>query len=187
MSNCCVNKLTVKHKDPSIIERIVNAFNRGELYDEFIPCPKELLNDRSPSKRAARKFTERYGAASRNDWRLINWGTEWDSGGGDGDELVRRNPISIRLTIITAYCAPIHVLDYWVDLGCDVRGTFLDEFPVKRAYLNKRLWEGGIEVDRVKRFEETVCKFRGDPIVLPILKAMLGIRTSGAASQITTS
>src|SRR6266481_3483328 len=145
MSNWRESKLTIKHKYPLIIERIVNAFDRGELFDEFIPCPRELLKHESPmrNKRTARRLTAKYGADCWDIWRIINWGTTRDLRCGDGYELVRLNLTSVKLTTMTDWYPPVHVLDHWVDLGCDVRGSFLDEWHEQRViYRNKRLWEG---------------------------------------------
>ena len=173
MSNWRESKLTIKHKYPLIIERIVNAFDRGELFDEFIPCPKELLKHESPmrNKRTARRLTAKYGADCWDIWRIINWGTTRDLRCGDGYELVRLNLTSVKLTTMTDWYPPVHVLDHWVDLGCDVRGSFLDEWHEQRViYRNKRIWEGGVEVDRLKTSERIERFSKGDPFILSHVK-----------------
>ena len=80
MPNWCSNGLTLTHKDPAMITRAHEAMSRGEFLQEFIPCPKELLettaqfgaNDEEKANR------ERLGYSSWYDFNIANWGTKWD-------------------------------------------------------------------------------------------------------------
>lgn len=66
MPNWCSNTLTLTHEDASQISRAVEAFQRGELMNEFVPLPKDQEEN-------------------WYDWHISNWGTKWDVGGKDYD------------------------------------------------------------------------------------------------------
>jgi hypothetical protein len=127
MPNWCRNKLNISHDDPRVIRRIANAFNNKKLFSEFIPCPKELEELCSPAanERTAKKMIKKYGAEDWYIWRLINWGTKWDTGRDNGT-LDTINPTEIKLCLETAWTPPIPVFDHWVDIGCRVRGSFCE-------------------------------------------------------------
>src|SRR6478735_2619886 len=112
MSDYCENTLTISHDDKKIINRIVKAYERKRLFDEFIPCPKELL-DASPTanKKNRRRFMREYGAEDWFQWRFLNWGTKWDQGRCKGwSTLEKLGATVIKMNIVTAYTPPTHVL-----------------------------------------------------------------------------
>jgi hypothetical protein len=140
MPDWCHNDITVTHEDPKVVRRFVLAFKKGKLFDEFIPCPKELLSIKSPcpNKRIAKRMIQQCGAPDWYGWRLLNWGTKWDVGRPQGDGLSVVKPGKIHLSVDTAWSPPIAVFDYWVDIGCDVRAKFSEPAnEVKGTYKNK--------------------------------------------------
>lgn len=97
MPNWCQNFLMISHEDTAQIKRAVEAYARGELMQEFDPCPQELLDTMKGSHFAgspeqldleARSAAnvEKYGFANWYDWCVANWGTKWDVGDKDGPE-----------------------------------------------------------------------------------------------------
>jgi hypothetical protein len=171
------NTLTISHDDPKVINRIVKAYERKRLFDEFIPCPKELLDASLVwEKRKAQRFTRKYGAASWSTWRFLNWGPNQDTGCCDWNTLKKISATVIKMNIVTAYEPPVHVLDHWVDLGCDVRGSFLGEDAERRVvYKNKRVWRRGEEVDRIKNSKKVPKRL--NPNILADLPAYWIFRT----------
>lgn len=146
MANWCENRITIWNDDPIVIKRIIDAFERGALFDEFIPCPKELFASKSPAYK--QRMIEKHGAETWFDWRIKHWGTMWDVKLNDRNSLKVVSPTKIILSISTAWAPPVPVLDHWVDIGCHVRGRFHEPgMKYKGAYKDKRLiqndpWEG---------------------------------------------
>ena len=59
MPNWCFNGVTLRHKDPAMIDR---AQHSEGLLMEFLPTPKELLEGQG-----------------WYEWNISNWGTKWMS------------------------------------------------------------------------------------------------------------
>jgi hypothetical protein len=89
MPNWCENVVTFTHKDPTQIERLATAFNKGKLFGEFFPCPPELL--------------ENYGWYQ---WCVENWGTKWDINTYDSVEYTPGDT-AIAVDFDTAWTPPI--------------------------------------------------------------------------------
>ena len=85
MPNWCQNQLTIRHKDAREIERAIAAFQRGELLNEFVPCPEGLSEEGTGFANADVKADRvaKYGFESWYDWSVQHWGTKWDVGGED--------------------------------------------------------------------------------------------------------
>ena len=99
MPNWCSNSVSMTHDDPAMLERARDAFTRGALLQEFIPCPEDLRNTMAGSyggdveKQAALEAQERANLANHGhknwyDWQVAHWGTKWDIGDEHGAELV---------------------------------------------------------------------------------------------------
>jgi hypothetical protein len=97
MPNWCINDVTVSHQDRKVIRRLIRGFKRGRLFSEFIPE------------------------------RLMEWGTAGDIGRGADSSLGIVDPHTIKLEFETRWAPPIPVFDFWVDIGCQVRGEFFRE------------------------------------------------------------
>lgn len=67
MPNWCMNKLTVSHADPTMVDRFEKSYNLGKACSEFVPQPDNLGD-------------------GWFDWRVSNWGTKWDIGADMGTE-----------------------------------------------------------------------------------------------------
>jgi hypothetical protein len=150
MTNWCKNLVTISNDNREVIKAIADAFERDELFDVFIPCPKELekLTSLKPNDALVKKIVAKYGAEDWYLWRLDNWGTKWDTGRSHGTLTVVR-PTKIKLVVKTAWTPPIPIFDRWVDLGCRVRARFWEpEMDVADTYVDKSV--NAIRLARVR-------------------------------------
>ena len=139
MTNWCENLVTISNDDRDVIKAIETAFLRDELFDAFIPCPKELesLTSLKPNDALVKKMVAKYGAEDWYLWRLDNWGTKWDTGISYGT-ISFDHSTTIELDVETAWTPPIPVFDRGVDLGCHVRAQFCEpEWDVAGTYVDK--------------------------------------------------
>lgn len=99
MPNWCSNIVNITHDDPAMLVRAKEAFEKGRLLQEFIPCPQALIDteaayypDSDPRKAEleAREASniEQHGYRNWYDWNVANWGTKWDIGSEEGAEIV---------------------------------------------------------------------------------------------------
>lgn len=114
MPNWCLNKLTVSHDDPAMMERFVKAYNEGKLCNEFVPLPEDIGDDW-------------YG------WCVDNWGTKWDVGADVGTEKEER--YGLKATVVdneatvsfdSAWAPPVPVYHELVELGYRVHASYFE-------------------------------------------------------------
>lgn len=114
MPNWCMNKLTVEHDDPSMLDRFVQAYNKGAVCNEFIPKPKDVGDD-------------------WYDWCVSNWGTKWDVGADIGTEKEER--YGLRASVVdnqancsfdSAWAPPIGLYEELVELGYNVKASYFE-------------------------------------------------------------
>lgn len=163
MPNWCNNDITLKHKDPSMIERAHKALASGGLLQEFFPCPQDLIDTVAGSmghgtpEQAALEAKEqsnlkKYGYKNWYDWNIANWGTKWDVGGDDG--LVQKlDENTLQASFDSAWAPPTNAYEKLIELG----------FYVK-AYYNEPgmcfcgVWEGDAE----SGFDDNYCEYSGE-------------------------
>ena len=115
MPNWNVNYIRLYHDDSNMIDRVVAAYMRDELFREFMPPPE---------------FHQIARTEVIFDWRRENWGTKWDVGqtaGLGANVLERRNDHEVFLVLLTAWNAPRPIFDWWVQLGFDVSACSDDQ------------------------------------------------------------
>lgn len=89
MPNWCSNHITVRGTNQAEIQRLADAFKRGEFCDAVIPVPEILKNPETttnygdPDKQAEadRIRAEAVAATGYQSWYdfcTSNWGTKWD-------------------------------------------------------------------------------------------------------------
>ena len=119
MPNWCSNTATFTHEDPEQIQRLIKAAMAGKLFNEFLPCPPELLEevpigDDYVQRRDAliARNQELHGYDSWYEWNVDNWGTKWDIGEVDEDCMVK-NPDgkSVSFSFDTAWAPPLGFYD----------------------------------------------------------------------------
>lgn len=134
MPNWCNNSITLKHSDPAMIDRAHKALARGELLQEFIPCPQELRDTvagfMGEDKRAAHEAQqaaniEKHGYKDWYDWQVANWGTKWDVGGDDG--LIQKlDEHTLQASFDSAWSPPTGAYERLCALGFEIE-AFYDE------------------------------------------------------------
>lgn len=130
MPNWCQNTLTLHHEDPAMLERAKAAFTNGKFFNEFIPCPQELIDTVSgyvpeqealEAKQAANR--EKYGYSTWYEFNVSNWGTKWDVGGNDGlysEESVH----TIVFNFDSAWSPPIAAYERLMEQGFTVEAMY---------------------------------------------------------------
>lgn len=139
MPNWCNNVVEISHEDPAMIKRAVDAFNRGELLNEFIPVPKELQivagrvgDDSNPEQialeAAEQRNLEKFGYKTWYDFCVNEWGTKWDIGGDsclDPAE-IKDGQTSVTLTFDSAWSPPCDAYAKLLDLGFSIRAYYYE-------------------------------------------------------------
>ena len=148
MPNWCGNTLILAHDDPAMITRAVEAFDRGEFLNEFIPVPPELQitagSVSDPVEQAlleekTRANKEKYGYDNWYDFCIGEWGTKWDVEAYDKveyDDQHDKNGITFGFD--SAWSPPIGVYEELVEQGYSVRAYY---YEGGMAYCGK--WEDG--------------------------------------------
>jgi hypothetical protein len=133
MPNWCNNGLTLEHKDSAMVQRAYDALREGRFLQEFIPCPKDLIDTVSgfvgegqaalEAKQAVNR--EKYGYATWYDYNVNEWGTKWDVGGDDGlMEMI--NPNTLQASFESAWAPPVAAYEKLCALGFIIK-AFYDE------------------------------------------------------------
>ena len=134
MPNWCSNNVIVRHEDPEQIAKVVQGYSQGSLFAEFFPCPAELsapieigenYNDRVAAQEAVNK--EKYGYTSWYDWCINNWGTKWDAGNENDEDLDCVDPNKVQLSFDTAWQPPVAFFEKLTELGFDITAYYLEE------------------------------------------------------------
>lgn len=139
MPNWCSNILTLTHTDSAEIKRAVDAFSRGNLMQEFYPCPQDLLDAvsgnvgpaGSPEQIAHEAKTAenelRYGYTDWYDWKVANWGTKWDVGGAGCDEpQYTEGDTSVTLYFDSAWTPPLEFYSWIEDMDFGVDALYYE-------------------------------------------------------------
>jgi len=133
MPNWCDNSLTLTHDDPAMIERAIRAFENSTLLNEFIPCPTELSEtiagshgDREEQAllEAKQESNQRtYGYSNWYDFAVGEWGTKWDVGGGDVNEIDKNN---VKFYFQSAWAPPVQAYKKLEDLGFSINAFYYE-------------------------------------------------------------
>lgn len=139
MPNWCNNVLNIRHNDPALMDRLIAAYAKGGMFNEFFPCPEELVNTTAPCRDAdhAAKMIEKYGYPDWYEWCYANWGLKWDIGHDVDEDDLDADLEPTRLEFSSAWCPPIagyaklktlgFVIDaYYYESGCGFCGRWND-------------------------------------------------------------
>ena len=105
-----MNKLTVSHANPDMVDRFENAYNLGKTCNEFLPLPE---------------------GEDWYSWQINNWGTKWDIGADIGTEKEERYGLKatrvdneVCCSFDSAWSPPLGLYEKLVELGYDVKATY---------------------------------------------------------------
>ena len=136
MPNWCNNGITLRHADPQMIQRAAKALAVGQFFQEFIPCPAELVE-------AVANFTKnedmvaKHGYSSWYDFNIANWGTKWDVS-SDNVEIQDANTVTAGFD--SAWAPPVTAYERLMDLGFEVEAFY---YEPGMAFVGK--WADGID------------------------------------------
>jgi hypothetical protein len=126
MPNWCMNKLTVSHANPDMVDRFENAYNLGKACNEFLPLPE---------------------GEDWYNWQINNWGTKWDIGADIGTEKEERYGLKatrvdneVSCSFDSAWSPPVGLYEKLVDLGYDVKATYWEP---GMAFCG--IWDNGVD------------------------------------------
>jgi hypothetical protein len=147
MPNWCNNTLELAHKDPAMIVRARDAFNRQELLSEFIPVPEPLhivagcVSDETEQAKLeadTARNTEEYGYGNWYDYCVNEWGTKWDVG-AEGYE-VEIEDGRLTLSFDSAWSPPLEAYAKLEELGFEVRAYYYES-----GMCFAGMWEDGCD------------------------------------------
>ena len=130
MPNWCSNSITLKHKDPAMLDRVIKA--QEGLLMEFVPTPQDLVDtvsgfvgeDQRESHEAQMKHNiEKYGYADWYQWNINNWGTKWDF----GLEIVERvDANTVTATFDSAWAPPVNAYEKLCAMGFEIEAFYYE-------------------------------------------------------------
>jgi hypothetical protein len=129
MPNWCNNWTHFRHTDRTQAERLVAAFEKKWLFDEFHPCPLELRNIDSPNRDEGQvaALIEKYGYADWYSWCVNNWGTKWDTEAYDIPEIVEDgDEFVVSVSFDTAWSPPVPFYHYMAEQGWNITGYYVE-------------------------------------------------------------
>ncbi len=154
MPNWCNNGITIKHKDPAMIERVLKG--KEGLLMEFCPTPQELIDTVSgfmgEDKRAAHEAQQaaniaKYGYKDWYDWNVANWGTKWDF---SLESVERTDPNTVQASFESAWAPPIDAYRKLCALGFEIEAfyyepgmAFVGKFEGSEDFENDDYYEYG--------------------------------------------
>ena len=104
MPNWCSNVVTISHKDPAEIQRVVAAWNSGEgFFNQFVTRP----------------------AAEEENWyvwNIENWGTKWDVESAEWGRVEdhEENDTQVTISYETAWGPPLDFYAKMLDQGFSI-------------------------------------------------------------------
>lgn len=149
MPNWCMNKLRITHDDLHALDKFVEGWNSGSLFQALIPCPQELLDTVSGSiglstdgnKSQQYRYEMHqfqmdlnkriFGYKDWYDYCVSEWGTKWDVGyRSESDNLaeiqVGEGQHFVEVSFESAWSPPIEAYDKLSDLGYRIEAYYYE-------------------------------------------------------------
>jgi hypothetical protein len=136
MPNWCSNGITLRHADPTMIQRAAKALQAGQFLQEFIPCPAELLEAVANFEKNE-DMVAKHGYSSWYDFNIANWGTKWDVS-ADNVEIADANTLTAGFE--SAWSPPTTAYERLMELGFEITAYYYES---GMAFVGK--WEDGID------------------------------------------
>jgi len=132
MPNWCNNWTHFRHADREEVVRLKKAFEEKRPFQEFVPCPQELLDTTSPARNEDKstELIEKYGYADWYSWCVDNWGTKWDTETYGVDELNIEEGddglYTLSIGFDTAWSPPIRFYEQMAEQGWFITGYYIE-------------------------------------------------------------
>jgi hypothetical protein len=141
MPNWCQNTVTFRHTEHEQLRRLVKAYNKGALMEEFFPCPQPLRETvagcvgaaGSPEQTALEIQSQNnvtvFGHENWCDWCVAEWGTKWDVGCGRHWDRVKLKRVATEVTLEfdSAWSPPIGFYQKMHDdLGFSITAYYME-------------------------------------------------------------
>lgn len=104
MANVCSNRAVIRHKDPAQLNRLMGAWDRGAVCEEFLPVPPSVGDKRG--------------------WRICTWGTSLDFGEGNCVEPSVRTNDGLRIAFHTKSTPPLGLYLELLHQGFEVEALY---------------------------------------------------------------
>ena len=134
MPNHCQNYLVLTHPDVRQIGRAKLAILDGKFFQEFLPCPEELLQEGASTHGGpnAAKYDlireqnlAKFGYPDWHQWRIANWGTKWDAYDCEIEsEGYTSKYAELVVSFDTAWAPPCNFYNELVEQGFDVDAMY---------------------------------------------------------------
>ena len=122
MPNWCNNGITLRHADPAMIERAAKALQEGTFLQEFIPCPKELI-ETVANGQTNEDMVAKHGYSSWYDFNIANWGTKWDV---ESSNVEIEDANTVTAGFDSAWSPPVTAYEQLMDLGFEVEAFYYE-------------------------------------------------------------
>ena len=147
MPNWTNNVVELAHKDPAMIVRARDAFNRQEFLQEFIPVPEDLHivagcvsdpDEQAKLEADTARNKAKYGYDNWYSYCVAEWGTKWDVG-AEGYE-VEIEDGRLTLSFDSAWAPPVPAYEKLMELGFEVRAYYFEG-----GMMFAGVWEDGFD------------------------------------------
>lgn len=141
MPNWCSNYVIFKNTNELLMQQLVDAYNSGDLMQNFRPCPQELKDtvagspageeERAENERKKVRNLQQYGHETWYDWQVANWGTKWDVGKEEYEpeaKIKRKKGVaSVELSFNSAWSPPVAFYEYLrTEHGFDIEAYYFE-------------------------------------------------------------
>jgi len=89
MANHCANRIEIQGeaKDVAVVKKFLQGKDTCFDFNNILPMPEELENTLvpvpDPETFKNRRLRKLYGTDSWYDWKILHWGTKWNSFNGE--------------------------------------------------------------------------------------------------------
>lgn len=130
MPNWCNNHIRVRGTNQREIQRLADAFEKGEFCNAVIPTPQDLIDtvagsvpegpEREAHEAQMKRNRELYGAKDWYDFQTSRWGTKWDVGGNDFPLDRDEDGLGFSASFDSAWSPPMGVVEELTNRGLSV-------------------------------------------------------------------
>jgi hypothetical protein len=105
-----------------MIERAAKALQEGTFLQEFIPCPKELI-ETVANGQTNEDMVAKHGYSSWYDFNIANWGTKWDV---ESSNVEIEDANTVTAGFDSAWSPPVTAYEQLMDLGFEVEAFYYE-------------------------------------------------------------